>query len=85
MRPLGRIPFSYARRAPPEAGVRRHLHLYDLLYTFTSLSLLVGTHPKGGSEALDHGSVAFTMDTYAYLLPSMRKDAADKLASFILG
>ena len=32
-------------------------------------------HPKVASEALGHSSVAFTMDTYQHLMPTMQKQA----------
>ena len=36
-----------------------------------------GIHPKAVSERLGHSSVAFTMDTYAAVIPSLGRAAAD--------
>jgi hypothetical protein len=36
-----------------------------------------GVHPKAVSERLGHSSVAFTMDTYSSVIPSMGRAAAD--------
>jgi hypothetical protein len=37
--------------------------------------LLRGAKPKVISEALGHGSVAFTMDTYSHIIEGMQEDA----------
>ena len=47
--------------------------------------MLLGLLPLGVSaavvsERLGHASVAFTLDTYAHVLPSMQQDAADRIA-----
>ena len=36
-------------------------------------------NPKIVSEALGHASVAFTMDTYSHVLPSMQDQAAEAI------
>jgi len=41
--------------------------------------LLAGIHPKIVSEALGHSSVAFTLDTYSHVVPSIQKAAAKRL------
>lgn len=56
------------------SGVRRH----DLRHTHASLMLQQGTDIKTISTRLGHSSVAFTMDTYAHLLPGMQKAAMEK-------
>ena len=40
-------------------------------------------HPKIVSERLGHHSVAFTLDTYAHVLPGMQAEAAEDLADRI--
>jgi integrase len=37
--------------------------------------LSAGVHPKVAQEALGHSSVAFTMDTYQHVMPSMQETA----------
>ena len=56
------------------SGVRLH----DLRHTHASLMLQQGTDIKTISTRLGHSSVAFTMDTYAHLLPGMQKAAMEK-------
>jgi integrase len=53
-------------------GVRLH----DLRHAFGTALLGAGVHPKVASEALGHASVAFTMDTYQHVLPSLGDQAA---------
>ena len=62
------------RRIASLSGVRLH----DLRHTHASLMLQQGTDIKTISTRLGHSSVAFTMDTYAHLLPGMQKAAMGK-------
>jgi hypothetical protein len=39
--------------------------------------LAAGVNPKVVSERLGHSSVAFTLDTYAHVMPGMQPDAAE--------
>lgn len=73
----GTLTHNFARiaRRARLAGTRFH----DLRHTFASLMLLAGIHPKIVSEALGHSSVAFTLDTYSHVLPSIQKAAAKRL------
>jgi integrase len=59
--------------------------LYTLRHIYATLSLAAGTHPKVVSEALGHSSVAFTMDIYVHVLPSMQEAAAEKIANLLFG
>lgn len=59
--------------------------LYTLRHTYATLSLAAGTHPKVVSKAFGHSSVAFTMDIYAHVLPSMQEAAAEKIAKLLFG
>jgi len=63
-----------ARRVGLE-GTRFH----DLRHTFASLMLLVGVHPKIVSEMLGHSSVAFTLDTYSHVIPTLQEAAMRRL------
>jgi integrase len=56
-------------------GVRFH----DLRHSHASQLLRLGTHPKVISERLGHASVAFTLDTYAHVLPGLQREASDKV------
>ncbi len=47
--------------------------------------LRAGVHPKVVSERLGHSSVAFTLDTYAHVMPGMQPEAAELFASMVGG
>src|ERR1035437_428194 len=44
-----------------------------------SILLAAGVHPKIVQERLGHASIALTLDTYSHLIPTLQKDAAEKL------
>lgn len=52
------------------------IRLHDLRHAFGSALLEAGIHPKIASEALGHSSVAFTMDTYQHVMPTMGSQVA---------
>lgn len=54
-----------------EAGLPK-IRLHDLRHTHASLMLAAGVNPKIVSERLGHHSTAFTLDTYAHVIPGMR-------------
>jgi integrase len=57
------------------AGLPR-IRLYGLRHTAATLALAAGVPPKVVSEQLGHASAAFTLDTYAHVLPHMQDEAA---------
>ena len=71
-------------RSAQRCGVPR-IRLYDMRHTYATIALKSGTHPKIISARLGHASEAFTMATYQSVLPGMDKQAADDIASLILG
>jgi integrase len=44
-----------------------------------------GIHPKVVQERLGHSSIATTMNLYPHVLPGLGKQAAEQVASSILG
>ena len=68
------------RRIAKRAGFS-DIRLHDLRHTHASLLLQQGTDMKTISTRLGHASIAFTMDTYAHLLPGMQKSAMEKFES----
>lgn len=56
------------RRAVKAAGVPV-IRLHDVRHSHASLLLAAGVNPKVVSERLGHSSVAFTLDTYAHIMP----------------
>jgi len=63
-----------ARRAGLN-GIRFH----DLRHTFASLMLLGSVHPKIVCEMPGHSSVAFTLDTYSHVMPTLQQAAMRRL------
>jgi integrase len=61
------------------------IRFHDLRHTAATLLLSQGVHPKVVQERLGHSQIAITLDTYSHVLPSMQRDAADRLDSLLLG
>ncbi len=59
------------------------IRLYDLRHTAATLALAAGVSPKVVSEQLGHASTAFTLDTYAHVLPHMQDEAATKVEAML--
>jgi integrase len=66
------------------AGLPR-IRLYDLRHTAATLALAAGVSPKVLSEQLGHASTAFTLDTYAHVLPHMQDEAATRVEAMLFG
>ncbi len=66
-----------------EAGLP-HLNFHGLRHTHATLLLAAGVDLKAISERLGHASVAFTMDTYAHVLPGTQAVAAERFDRIIL-
>lgn len=62
-------------RLSEEAGVPS-IRMHDLRHTHATLLLRQGINVKVVSERLGHHSVAFTLDTYAHVVPGMQREAA---------
>jgi integrase len=59
------------------------MKFHDLRHTCATLLLAAGVDPKRVQETLGHESFNTTMDTYGHVLPSMKRDAMDKLSEFM--
>ena len=71
-------------RAVRRAGVPR-IRLQDVRHTHATLLLAAGINPKVVSERLGHSSVAFTLDTYAHVMPGMQPEAAETFRRLVFG
>jgi integrase len=72
-------PSNIRTRSLNRVLTRAHLPLirfHDLRHTAATLALSANVNPKIVSEMLGHSSVAFTLDTYSHVLPTMQTDAA---------
>jgi integrase len=61
------------------------IRFHDLRHCHASYLLLVGTPLKVVQERLGHSTAAFTMQTYAHLLPGMEEEASTRVAERLLG
>ena len=61
------------------------IRLYDLRHTTATLLLSAGENPKVVSERLGHASIVLTLDTYSHVLPSMQKNATNKMEKLMSG
>ena len=64
------------------AGLPR-IRLYDLPHSAATIALAAGVSPKVVSEQLGHASTAFTLDTYAHVLPHMQDEAAARVEAML--
>ncbi len=62
-----------------EAAGFQGLRFHDLRHTYATLLLAKGVHPKVVQECLGHESISTTMDTYSHVLPSLLREAAEKI------
>jgi site-specific recombinase XerD len=60
------------------AGLRDQ-RFHDLRHACASLLLAQGVEPRTVIEALGHSQISLTMDTYSHVMPTMLRDAADKM------
>ena len=66
-------------RLPPR------IRFHDLRHSHASQLLAAGVNVKVVSERLGHASVAFTLDTYAHLMPGQQAQAAAAVAALVDG
>ncbi len=55
------------------------IRFHDLRHSAATLLLSMGVHPKVVQEILGHSEISMTMDIYSHVLPTMQKDAMEKL------
>jgi integrase len=55
------------------------IRFHDLRHSAATLLLSNGVHPKVVQEILGHSEISMTMDIYSHTLPTMQRDAMDRL------
>jgi len=55
------------------------IRFHDLRHSAATLLLSMEVHPKVVQEILGHSLISITMDIYSHVLPTMQKDAMEKL------
>lgn len=71
-----------ANSIPNESGILLNLpqvHIHDLRHTASTLWEALGISEKMRQQWLGHASIAMTRIVYTHVLPSMQKDAAEKI------
>ena len=56
-----------------------HIRFHDLRHSTASILLSMGVHPKIVQEVLGHSTISITVDIYSHSLPSMQREAMQKL------
>ena len=59
------------------------IRFHDLRHTAATLALQAGTHPVVVQRQLGHSSIALTIDTYSHSVPSLGREAADRLDALL--
>ncbi|HTI14507.1 MAG TPA: site-specific integrase, partial [Dictyobacter sp.] len=59
------------------------IRFHDLRHSTASLLLSQGVHPKIVQELLGHSQISMTLDTYSHVLPSLQKEATDRLNTLL--
>ena len=61
------------------------VRIHDLRHSAASLLLALGVHVKIVSEMLGHSTTAITLDTYSHTVPSLQRDATNRLGDLLGG
>jgi len=61
------------------------LRFHDLRHTAASLMLLANVPAKTVAERLGHADISLTLQTYSHVLPTMQKQAAERLGVLLFG
>ncbi len=84
-RPLDKhnLVHNYFKPLLEKAKIDRTVRLYDLRHTCATLLMLAGENAKVVAERLGHASVILTLDTYSHVLPSMQREATERLEALL--
>ena len=63
----------------------RPIRFHDVRHTFATLALQNGVDIKTVSGMLGHFSAGFTLDTYAHVTTSAKREAAKTMGSILSG
>ena len=77
--------FTRRVRRASEAACVPYIGTQGLRHTFATLALIGGVSPHAVTAALGHHDVAFTLRTYAHLLPGMHSEAMNAIGNLIFG
>jgi integrase len=83
--PIRRHSLAHAFARITERAGSPGTRFHDLRHGAATVRLAKGVPPKVVSEMLGHSSVAFTMDVYQHVLPSMGHLPADAIQAAAIG
>ena len=55
------------------------IRFHDLRHTAATLALSLDIHPKVVQERLGHSQISTTLDTYSHVVPTLQREAADRI------
>jgi integrase len=55
------------------------MRFHDLRHSCASLLLAQGVHPRVVMETLGHSQIALTLNTYSHVIPTLQREAADRM------
>src|SRR5204863_2661158 len=64
------------------AGLEQR-RFHDLRHSCATLLLAQGVSPRVVMDVLGHSQIGLTMNTYAHVIPELRREAADRMESVI--
>ncbi|MEQ1645926.1 MAG: tyrosine-type recombinase/integrase [Pyrinomonadaceae bacterium] len=76
------LTYRYYRPILTKAGLPQ-IRLYDLRHSHATLLLIAEENPKVVAERLGHSTIVLTMDTYSHVIPTMQRNATDKLTKML--
>ena len=62
-----------------------NISFHALRHTAATLMLSAGVHPKIVQERLGHSTITLTLDTYSHAVPTLGREAADRLDAVFSG
>ena len=69
-------------RFTKRSGIR-HIKLHGIRHTHATALMAAGVNPKVVQQRLGHSDVSITLNTYTHVLPSMDKEAAEKIDNIL--
>ena len=70
------------QRLLAQAGLPR-LRFHDLRHSAATLLLAQGVHPRIVMETLGHSQISLTLNTYSHVIPSLQRQAADRMEDIL--
>lgn len=78
-RPIDNSGVNHTLKRLLKAANLRPMRVHDLRHGCASLLLAKGVTPRVLMETLGHSQISLTMNTYAHVIPSLQRDAADRM------